>query len=250
MPVPWFSAPRPLAAPRLRLVCFPYAGGNAATYRSWAGLLPPGVELVAALLPGRAERLDEPPLVDLDVLLSELVAAAGPLLGPVPLILFGHSLGATVAYEFGRALATEHGCVPAALLVSGAPAPPVRRRRTGRGLSDDDLERILGKRTDLPAGWLTAELKPFVFPALRADLQLLDGYRWRPGPLPGVPVVAFGGDADPDVSAADLRAWQRCTTGPARTHVLAGDHFFIAHQPFRELLAATVGEFAASPIAR
>lgn len=247
MAVPWFRAPRPVTGPRSRLVCFPYAGGNAAAYHSWAGWLPAGVELVTAVLPGRAERWDEPAVADLDELVSGLVSAAGPLLGPAPLLLFGHSLGATVAYEFGRALATAYGSVPAALLVSGAPAPPVRRRRTGRQLSDEDLEQVLLKRTDLPAGWLTSELKPLVFPALRTDLRMLDGYRWRPGALPGVPVVAFGGDADPDVSPADLRAWQRCTTGPARTHVLAGDHFFIAHQPFRRLLADTVRELAASP---
>jgi surfactin synthase thioesterase subunit len=243
----WFSTPAPLTAPRLRLVCFPYAGGSASAYHPWARLLPAGVELVAATLPGRGARLREPAIADLDALISPLVVAAGPVLGRAPFILFGHSWGAAVAYEFCRAFAAKSGRLPAALLVSGAPAPSVRRRTWGRYLSDEELERMLLHRTDLPNGWLTPELKPLIFPTMRTDLRMLDGYRWCPGLLPAVPVVAFGGDADPAVSVADLDAWQQCTSGPARTRLLAGDHFFIRQPPFRRLLADTLREFTARP---
>jgi surfactin synthase thioesterase subunit len=44
----------------VRLLCFASAGGSAGTFRHWAPMLPPHVELVGVQLPGRADRFHEP----------------------------------------------------------------------------------------------------------------------------------------------------------------------------------------------
>ena len=61
---PWLIVPEPRPAARLRLICFPYAGGGASTFSLWPRALPSHVELCAVQLPGREERLSETPLTD------------------------------------------------------------------------------------------------------------------------------------------------------------------------------------------
>ena len=71
----------------------------------------------------------------------------------------------------------------------------------------------------------------------------------RDGSPLACPLTAFGGEADPDVTPADLRLWAERTSGPFRLHVYPGDHFFLHHGPgqalreqlARELLAAVAG---------
>src|SRR3954468_12228703 len=101
----WFTVPRPAPAARLRLVCFPYAGGGASAYWRCAAALPAGIELAAVTLPGREARLDEPPRENLAMLLPELLDALARYRQPVA--FFGHSMGALIAFELCRALARE-----------------------------------------------------------------------------------------------------------------------------------------------
>src|SRR5262245_13516853 len=119
---PAFAFVQPTGAARLRLLCFPHAGGGTALYRSWAGALPPGVELGIALLPGREARLHEPPIDRMDTLVASLLKDIAPYLDR-PYALFGHSLGALVAFELARALRAAGAPAPRALLVSANPAP-------------------------------------------------------------------------------------------------------------------------------
>src|SRR3954463_501070 len=103
---PWFHVPRPVARPRLRLVCLPYAGGSASIYHGWASELDDDVELVAVQLPGRGPRLREAPFTQMEALLGALVEAMAPL-DDAPFALFGHSMGALVGFELARWLRAQ-----------------------------------------------------------------------------------------------------------------------------------------------
>src|SRR5689334_14969295 len=94
----WFRRYRRVTDPRLRLVCFPHAGGSASAYRSWAALLPSDVDMLAVQYPGRQDRLAEPCLVAMEQLTDAIVTALAPLCDR-PLALFGHSMGASLAHE-------------------------------------------------------------------------------------------------------------------------------------------------------
>lgn len=233
MPPPWWSVPVPDPAARLRLLCFPYAGGSAAAYRPWAAQLPVGVELATVLLPGREARLAEPAVCDMAELVAALLANLRPAVDGRPYALFGHSMGATVAYEFCRALVAAGGPAPTALLVSGAPAPQLRRRPRTHGYADGELTQLLRRRRDIPTELLTPELLQLVLPTLRTDLMLLDRYSHRPGVPLAVPIFAYAGTEDLEVTLAEVAAWERCTTGPTQVQAVPGDHFFIADGSFR-----------------
>src|SRR5580693_7148326 len=103
---------------RLRLFCFPYAGGSAAVYREWARYLPSPVEVVPIEYPGRGGRLSEPAFKVLPELLEALHPEIVPLLD-IPFAFFGHSMGASVAFELSRILRKQNGILPKHLFVSG-----------------------------------------------------------------------------------------------------------------------------------
>ncbi|MDQ1026936.1 surfactin synthase thioesterase subunit [Streptomyces umbrinus] len=229
---PWLTAWRPASArpPRLRLVCFPHAGGSAQLFRGWAARLPPDIELLAVRYPGRQERLAEPCRTDMATLADEITTALLPRLDG-PLALFGHSMGSSVAYETALRLESRHGVVPRRLLVSARSAPH-RARRTGLHLRGDD-ELVAGVRQlgslgseayDIP------ELRELLLPTLRADYRLIEDYRPAAPPVRlRAPITAYLGRDDPGCVQADVLAWSELTaSGDFALRTYPGDHFYLA----------------------
>ncbi|CCE74269.1 thioesterase II family protein [Clavibacter nebraskensis] len=229
------AAPGPLrrlaAAPdaRIRLVCLPHAGGAATAHRGWAPFLPAGVELVGVQYPGRGDRFGDPLPRDLDALAAEIADAVAALTDRLPVVLFGHSMGALVAYETARLLAARDR--PAVrLVVSGRRAPTVRWGGTLHLQDEDvllaDLERQGGTAAEILAD---AEMRRTVLACLRDDYRLVETHRTAPGPDPRCPLSVFSGDADPELRPAEADAWHRLAggAGGADLAVFPGGHFYL-----------------------
>jgi len=227
-PSPWIRIARPRPAARLRLICVPWAGGGASGYRDWPAHLPDDVEVAAVQLPGRESRLAEPPVSSMELLVARLAAG---ILGHLdrPFALFGHSMGALIAFELAGRLRSA-GREPVRLFVSGARAPHLPRRwaRDRHTLSDREFVSTVRQLGGMPPEVLDSpDLLDLVLPALRGDFALVETYTARAGPVLRCPLSAFGGVEDGDVGHDDLVAWSRHTTGPSRTHLLPGGHFFV-----------------------
>jgi medium-chain acyl-[acyl-carrier-protein] hydrolase len=227
---PWLVPTRPNPSATLRLFCFAYAGGGASVYIPWAKVLPANIEIVSVQLPGREGRYQEAPLTNLGEVMDGIAHAVGANLDK-PYMLFGHSLGALIAFELTRRFAAHARAMPLGLVVSGKRAPhmPPRRRPFAR-LPDAEFIREIANYKGTPASILeNAELMELILPRLRADATLFDDYQYRDsGPLP-CPIVAFGGTEDPHVNAGELLGWSELTdTFSHRT--FDGDHFFIHSQ--------------------
>src|SRR5688572_103167 len=95
--------PQPRPEAELRLLCFHHAGGGTAFFVPWAAALPAHIELVAIRLPGRESAFSRPRFTDLDKAVDAVCAALAPLLDR-PFALFGHSLGALIAYRVAQNL--------------------------------------------------------------------------------------------------------------------------------------------------
>jgi medium-chain acyl-[acyl-carrier-protein] hydrolase len=234
-----FRTPRNPAA---RLICVPYAGGGAAAFRAW-GSEPcsADVDVQVAQFPGRESRISEAPLARIDAMVDHLlpvVAAQADL----PYALYGHSMGALVAYELARALC-EHVPRPVHLFVS-ATCPP-RQRDNGlpklHGLPDDEFLFELNRRYGgIPAAVLEQrDLMQLLMPMLRADVTALEMY--EPGPCPPLdcPITALAGTRDARASATEMAAWRSETSAAFRLRVFDGGHFFI-----NEHRLAIMGEVA------
>jgi pyochelin biosynthetic protein PchC len=216
----------------VHLVCFPHAGGSAAAYRDWAPLLPRSVRLTAIQYSGRQDRLNDVVPDSMQGLAEEIWRALSGHAGP--LLLFGHSFGATVAFETARLL-QQRGPGPVAHLVaSGRPGPQAQTRTAKHLLSDDELWADMlrlggtgGELASLPA------VRELVLPGLRRDYFLIETYRPAPDATVSCPIDAYLGAHDPDVDVAQARAWARSTTGAFRLRVFDGDHFYLSAQPAR-----------------
>ncbi len=225
---PWIQLPAPRPSARLRLYCAPYAGGGAGVYRGWSEGLDERIEVRAVLMPGRERRFTEPALSSVDELAAALVQAIGPGLDP-PFALFGHSLGASLAFEVAHRLSAA-GRPPIHLLVSGAHAPHLPHLgRVYHRLPDGEFVRGIQELGGTPPELTeNAELLELLLPTLRADFTAAETYRAPIGrPLP-CPITAIGGTDDPLVNRAGLEGWSAHTTAGFALHVLPGDHFFLA----------------------
>lgn len=243
----WFRRFRPVAAPRLRLLGLPHAGGGANVFRGWADRLPPDVELLAARYPGRQDRLLEPCVSTMAEMADRISAAVAGLLDR-PLALFGHSMGASIGYEVAIRL-QERGTPPAALLVSGQAPPHLARYLDAHLRGDDaliDEVRRLGEADE--AVLADPDLRELILPSLRADFALLGNYRRDPLAVLDVPVVAYVGEQDADVPVGTLPGWADVTSAGLQVRVFPGDHFYLVPQQ-EPLLADLSGRLRLLPAA-
>jgi medium-chain acyl-[acyl-carrier-protein] hydrolase len=225
----WVFRLRRPSPPRLRLFCFPYAGGSAAVYRTWPHAFPSDVEVCAVRLPGREARLAEPPFTRADALVPAVAEALEPLLDS-PYALFGHSIGALAAFELARELRRRGRALPVRLLLSGARAPERPDPDPPLGhLSDADFLAEVRRRYDaVPAAVLeNPELLQLLLPSLRADFALAETYEYREEPALDCTISAYGGLDDPRVREDDLQAWAKYTARPLSVRRFSGDHFFL-----------------------
>lgn len=224
-----------------RLICFAHAGGAASSYVALSAALQPEVEVLAVQYPGRQNRLAEPPIRDIATLADRSFAALRPWLADGP-ALFGHSMGAIVAFEVARRMESEGGLAPARLVASGHRAPSRRRPPTQQRHDDDliaELVSLGGTETGLLAD---GEFMRLMLPAIRSDYQAIESYAAPPAAVTlRCPVTVFVGDRDPYVTLAEAQAWDEHTTAGCDLHVFDGGHFFLRDHPqFARRLAAVL----------
>lgn len=239
---PWFAFRKPQREPRLRLFCLPYAGGGASIYRTWQAGLPETIEVMPVQLPGRENRLAEPPFSQMGPLIEALCEAMAPWL-EIPIAFFGYSFGALVAYEAALKLQAEKGLEPSHLILAAHRAPQVPNEdRQLWNLDDREFRVELEKLEGTPKEVLDhPELMELMMPLLRADFEINDTYRIeRVEARLGCPMTVVGGLADHDVGPESLEPWRELTRGRFLLRRIPGGHFFLHEQ--RDALLAAVAD--------
>ena len=234
---------------RQRLFAFPHAGGSASLFGSWAGLLPPSVQLCAIELPGRGARMAEPCRVSTEPLVKDIVAALAPYLD-LPFSFFGTSYGALLAYDVARHLCFSGGPRPVKLFVAARQAPDLPERQPIHHLDEEDFIAALRSLGGIPSEILDQdEVRSVFLPALRADFTANETYSFVEGPPLPCPISVFGGRCDSTTSEEDLGAWRPHTRGAFRLRLLDGDHFFpFSDQGRPTLIAALAEDLNAHPL--
>ncbi|GIJ09823.1 thioesterase [Micromonospora andamanensis] len=235
--------------PTARLVCFPHSGGTAAVYRPWSAALPAGVALHAVQYPGHADRLAEDPVTSIAEMATQ-VAAELLRLPPTRYALFGHSLGALVAYETARVL-RDHGDPVRHLFVSGAAGPWLAGGGTTHQLDDEDLWSAVTKLGGIePDIADEPELRDLLLPVLRSDITVHETYRPAPDAAPlGCPVRGYYNTDDPLVDADRVAGWAGVSNAAFSMRAWPGGHFQLLAHP-DELVADIVAALTAGGVRR
>jgi surfactin synthase thioesterase subunit len=197
-------------------MCFPHAGGSASAYLRLARSLAPGIEVLAVQYPGRQDRRAEPCPDSIEGLTDDLFAAVRHRVD-ASTALFGHSMGAVLAFELARRLERDAGVRCSRFRDDSAPAASdASMLAEMRTLGGTDL-RVLQDE----------ELLIAALPALRADYRAIGAYRAADDAVVGCPVTVLVGDADPRTSLDDARAWSAHTTAESEVLTFSGGHFFL-----------------------
>jgi surfactin synthase thioesterase subunit len=212
------------------LVCIGYSGGGTVPFRGWATQLPDDTELVLVCYPGRENRFTEPFARDCAALRQEIVEAVTREVADRPFVLFGHSMGAIMAFDVAAEL-ERLDAGPTALTVSACESPDVWQHDQNRpphlGQTDAELLAWMSTIGQLPRELLDEpELVRMAIDLLRADLTVSSTYRYEPGTTVRAPMQVIYGVEDAGDPAKQAELWSRLGAGTVRVDELAGGHFY------------------------
>ncbi len=224
---------------QLTLYCLPCAGASAAIYLRWRRLLPSWIEIIPVELPGRGMRLNED-LQDDYRALTALLSGEIALAAPEKYALFGHSMGALLAYGIAQKLQQSYAVLPTALLVSGCAAPARQdSARYNKIRTEAALIADLNQQGGTPEEVFSSpELLAMTLDLLRADYRVCESFQYlQQSPLP-VPIHCFGGKADA-ISAESLNMWWQESNQLFTLDWFDGGHFFLrqSEEWFLQVLA-------------
>jgi len=236
--------PEPNPDARLRLFCFPFAGGGASTFNTWVDELPPDIRLETEFrsiqLPGRDTTQRKHLLTRLSRVLEVLTPVFRSYLD-MPFTFFGHSMGALVSFELARQLRRQGMPGPVHMVVSGHRAPQLPDPDPWiHQLPDAEFLAKLRNLGGTPEEVLqNPELLELFLPVLRADFAVCETYCYTTEEPLDCSITAFGGNDDRRVSREELSAWQTQTRKSFSLRMFPGDHFFLqsARVPVLRVLA-------------
>ena len=209
-----------------RLFCFHHAGGGVVIFKNWLGFSS-HVEVIPVEIPGHSSRHDEECVTDFGDVVRESAAAIAAAADPRPIYLYGHSLGAVIAFETALVLKKKYGISVKKLFVAGRQAP-----------MDED---VTGYRLEMGTGKLYEELismgmttredvedetfRKFFQPVLISDYKLNENYRYN-GEKLKCPIVALCGDEDHTAPREVMARWEKVTEKGFSEYEFHGSHFF------------------------
>ncbi|MFD5115608.1 thioesterase II family protein [Streptomyces sp. NPDC058391] len=213
-----------------QLFCFPHAGGSASFYFPVSAQLSSVAEVFSVQYPGRQDRRRETSPGDIGAMADQVYEALREQLFARPTTFFGHSMGATIAFEVARRFEAEGGEL-SRLFASGRRAPSRFRDEDVHRRSDDgivaELKLMSGTNTALLGD---EEILRMILPAIRSDYQAIETYRCEPETVVRAPVSVLTGDNDPKTSLDEAEDWRGHTSGSFDLKVFPGGHFYLTSQ--------------------
>ncbi|MFF0226983.1 thioesterase II family protein [Streptomyces sp. NPDC004629] len=246
----WVSTFNPAPSAAVRLACLPHAGGSASFFFPLAKAFGPDVEVMAVQYPGRQARRNEPGIDNVPEYADRIFAALRQL-ADRPLALFGHSMGAVLAYEVALRMREARLPAPARLFASGRRAPSrYRDEQVHKGTDAQIVAELRGLGGPNLSMLADPEVLALILPAVRGDYRAVERYRHDPDARLDCPVTVLVGDEDPRVTLDEARAWAEHTTGPTELEVFGGGHFYLVDhaKAVIDLLARRLNTRGAEPI--
>ncbi|WP_444997358.1 thioesterase II family protein [Aliikangiella sp. IMCC44359] len=212
---------------KLRLICFPYAGGSAAIYRNWAKHIEMA-EVLCVQPPGRGERIGEPVIGSIEKVVEQLVDVLKNL-DDKPFIFFGHSNGALISFEVAREMRRQSLRLPEHMILSAKRAPQlIKNQKISYNLPEEEfIEKVRNMKGTPEEVLNNKEIMQILLPLLRADFQISETYKFKDEEPLNIPFTLLGGVHDENIPEADVGAWEDNSAKDSIFIKINGGHFFI-----------------------
>jgi surfactin synthase thioesterase subunit len=237
----WIAYRKANPQARLRIFCFPHAGGGASIFRGWQPDLPGAIDVCPVQIPGRETRVREPAYSRIEPMVEALCQNLKQYFD-LPYALFGYSMGALIAFELAHAVQKRGLPGPCHLLVAAYRGPRLAYREPSiEGMGNEEFIRELTRSGGLsPQVLQDREFLELLLPTLRADYAVCEKYTCSAKAMLRCPMGVFGGAGDAKVPEQDLRAWCAETSASCNVKLFEGGHFFI--HSHREALLQTIAD--------
>lgn len=215
----------------IQFFCLPYAGGSEFAFRPLAKYCPPSWNLSTLAYPGRGRRAEEPLVYTLEALVEDCWQQIKNQLQE-PYVLFGHSLGARIAYLLALKIRATASPSPVHLILSGLAGPSVPMKASLRHLLPKTaFKSELKNYGGMPKAILNDEdAFSFFEPIIRADFQAIETWHYQAQPPLSMAATIITGTTD-NMTEADIQLWQKEFSKPLNFERIAGNHFFLFEQP-------------------
>jgi surfactin synthase thioesterase subunit len=223
---------------RVKLFCFPYAGGSAVVYKQWKQLLHPGIDLMPVELAGRGTRTREASYKDLEEAVEDIFRIVKYEMANVPFMLFGHSMGATIAYQLAQKIRHANMPEPLHLFFSGQSAPHLRHedKKIYHVMPDEEFKReVLELGGTPPEFFQHPELMDMFLPLLKNDFRISETIPSSDQINPfDDDITVFLGKED-EMTHAQCDGWKNHTKQLCTIYHFKGGHFFF-HDERRKIV--------------
>lgn len=217
---------RDITSDKYVMFCFPFAGGGAGAFNSYIHYFKSDISVCPIQLPGREEKIMDAPYTDMNDLVRDLLLEIREY-KENKIILFGHSMGAKIAYEVAKELESED-CPVKLLIVSGNTVPHIPEPNPIHHLPDEEFERELGRFSGTPKEVLeNKELLKFFLPMLKADFTMIERYCLEKVIPLQCPILGLGGTLDKEADKTSMDKWREYTKNSFNLFMFEGGHFFI-----------------------
>ncbi|MCX7748495.1 MAG: thioesterase domain-containing protein [Clostridia bacterium] len=215
---------------KIKLFCFPYAGGSAAIYSRWRSQLDNRIELVPVELAGRGKRIKENFYENIPDAIEDIYGKIVPLAKEYEFAFFGHSMGSVIVYELCKRM-IDHGLrQPIHVFVSGRYPPHIKKREKLLHMLPlnefkDEILEIGGTPREV---FENEELSQIFVPIMKADYKLVETYKYVENNIKlDCGLTVFNGKFDKGVDLKDVYEWKKYTSCDSKFYEFEGGHFFI-----------------------
>lgn len=215
----------------IKLFCIPYAGGTAIIYESWKRRLGESIELIPLELKGRGSRGKEKFYNNFDEAVDDLYDKIKSVLKREDCYaIFGHSMGALIAYELTHKLTRNNYKEPMHLFLSGRYPPHIKKSKGMiRSKSDEELIQAISElNPDAKEIYENKKWAGYFLTIIRSDFEMLESYEFTPSrDKLNCKISLLNGNRDIGVGKDEVKEWDRYTNETCTFYEFNGGHFFI-----------------------
>lgn len=218
---------------KIKLFCFPYAGGSAMVYNKWKQYLAPGIELMPIELAGRGRRIHEALYKDIQHLVDDVLSIIGKEITQTSYALFGHSLGGMISYELAVRIRDQRLPPPVHIFFSGKSAPGIKndKEKIYHRMSDEVFRKEVISLGGTPAEFFEQpELVELLLPMLKNDFRLAETEIYNGDILPFDENITVFLGKDDDFTPEQCDGWKKHTKQHCNIHYFEGGHFFLHNE--------------------